>query len=337
MKEIEFIIDDQPCLNQNQIEFFNWISAYYLCPIGKVYETALPKLFLIKSETIIDVILNNNSLKISKNANDLYKSISNFKEISMVDLIKLFGKESMKLINELAVNDLVKIREEIFDNYKPKTKTVYELHPEQKVTQSVISGLRSQNHKKILNFFLNEKSNFKISQQNLLKKFNISNAVLNGLVKKTLLVKKKLRVDRFEHFDSINNNHIQLSNYQNKALLEIKEELNNNKVILFKGVTSSGKTEIYIKLIKEIISKKLNVLFLVPEIALTTQLVSRLQSYFPTNLHVYHSGINPNLRYEIWNDLNHNNKPKVILGARSSIFLPFSCNSHTIFIPFCWW
>ena len=323
LKEIEFIIDDQPCLNQNQIEFFNWISAYYLCPIGKVYETALPKLFLIKSETIIDVILDNNSLKISKKADDLYKSISNFKEISMVDLIKLFGKESMKLINELAVSDLVKIREEIFDDYKPKTKTFYELHPEQKVTQSTMSGLRSQNHKKILNFFLNEKSNFRESQQNLLYKFNISNAVLNGLVKKNILAKKKLRVDRFEYFDSINDNHIQLSHYQNKALLEIKKELNNNKVVLFKGVTSSGKTEIYIELIKEIISKKLNVLFLVPEIALTTQLVSRLQSYFPTNLHVYHSGINPNLRYEIWNDLNHDNKPKVVLGARSSIFLPF--------------
>ena len=153
LKEIEFIIDDQPCLNQNQIEFFNWISAYYLCPIGKVYETALPKLFLIKSETIIDVILDNNSFKISKKADDLYKSISNFKEISMVDLIKLFGKESMKLINELAVSDLVKIREEIFDDYKPKTETFYELHPEQKVTQSTMSGLRSQNHKKILNFF----------------------------------------------------------------------------------------------------------------------------------------------------------------------------------------
>ena len=323
LKEIEFIVDEQPCVNQYQIEFFKWISNYYMCPIGKVYETALPKLFLIKSESIIEVNFNDNLSKISDQAWDLYNSILNFKEISIIDLIKLFGKQSMKLVNELAINDFVKVREEIYDNYKPKRKIFYELNTEQNLSNSFVLKLRSKNHKKIVKFFLNEKSNFKESQENLIKIFSITPAVLNSLVKKNILLKKKLRVDRFQHSELKMDLKIKLSNYQTRALLKIKNELKTNKVVLFKGVTSSGKTEIYVKLIKEILSKKLNVLFLVPEIALTTQLVSRLKKFFPTNLHVYHSGINPNLRYEIWNDLKSTIKPKLVLGARSSIFLPF--------------
>jgi len=324
LKEIEFIIDENPCINQYQIEFFHWISEYYMCPIGKVYETALPKLFLVKSETIIDVNSNIISIKISSKAFELHKSISNFKEISIIDLIKLFGKESMKLINELAINDLVKIREEIYDSYKPKTTIFYKLNDEIGASPSLVSSLRSKNHKIIVNFFLNEKTTFKESQQNLIQRFNITPSILKSLVKKNILIKKKLIIDRFDHSKSKNNKIIKLSDIQTNTLLKIKQELNKNKVVLFKGVTSSGKTEIYVELIQEIISKKLNVLFLVPEIALTTQLVSRLKKYFPNNLHVYHSGINQNIRYEIWKDLKSKTEPKVVLGARSSIFLPFN-------------
>ncbi|MAT79660.1 MAG: primosomal protein N' [Flavobacteriaceae bacterium TMED238] len=324
LKEIEFIVDDKPCINQYQIEFYNWISSYYMCPIGKVYETALPKLLLIKSETIIDVISDDNTNKLSNKANDLYQSISNFKEISVIDLVKLHGRDTMKLVNELVLNDFVKIREEIFENYKPRTKIFYELNFEILESELTITDLRSENQKKIAEFFLSKKRKFIESQNNLMQTFNISVSILNSLVKKNILIKKKISVDRFDYSKIGKNIQIKLTEDQENTLSEINHEFKKNNVVLFKGVTSSGKTEIYVELIKQVLKKKLNVLFLVPEIALTTQLVSRLEKYFPNNLHVYHSGINPNLRYEIWNDLKSNVEPRVVLGARSSIFLPFT-------------
>ena len=221
LKEIEFIIDENPCINQYQIEFFDWISEYYMCPIGKVYETALPKLFLVKSETIIDVNSNINSVKISSRAFELHKSISNFKEISIIDLIKLFGKESMKLINELVINDLVKIREEIYDSYKPKTTIFYKLNDEIGASPSLVSSLRSKNHKIIVNFFLNEKTTFKESQQNLIQRFNITPSILKSLVKKNILIKKKLIIDRFDRSKSKINKIIKLSDIQTNTLLKI--------------------------------------------------------------------------------------------------------------------
>ena len=324
LKEIEFIVDDKPCINQYQIEFYNWISSYYMCPIGKVYETALPKLLLIKSETIIDVISDDNTNKLSNKANDLYQSISNFKEISVIDLVKLHGRDTMKLVNELVLNDFVKIREEIFENYKPRTKIFYELNFEILESELTITDLRSENQKKIAEFFLSKKRKFIESQNNLMQTFNISVSILNSLVKKNILIKKKISVDRFDYSKIGKNIQIKLTEDQENTLSEINHEFKKNNVVLFKGVTSSGKTEIYVELIKQVLKKKLNVLFLVPEIALTTQLVSRLEKYFPNNLHVYHSGINPNLRYEIWKDLKSNVEPRVVLGARSSIFLPFT-------------
>ena len=324
LKEIEFIVDDKPCVNQYQIEFYNWISSYYMCPIGKVYETALPKLFLIKSETIIDVISEDKTNKLSNKANDLYQSISNFKEISVIDLVKLHGRDSIKLVNELVLNDFVKIREEIFENYKPRTKIFYELNSEILDHEFKITDLRSENQKRIVEFFLSKKQKFIESQNDLMQSFNVSASILNSLVKKNILIKKKIVVDRFDYSNIDKNIQIKLTEDQENTFSEINQEFEKNNIVLFKGVTSSGKTEIYVELIKQVLEKKMNVLFLVPEIALTTQLVSRLKKYFPNNLHVYHSGINPNLRYEIWNDLKSSVEPKVVLGARSSIFLPFT-------------
>ena len=256
LKEIEFIVDDKPCINQYQIEFYNWISSYYMCPIGKVYETALPKLFLIKSETIIDVISDDNTNKLSNKANDLYQSISNFKEISVIDLVKLYGRDSMKLVNELVLNDFVKIREEIFENYKPRTKIFYELNFEIFKNEFTINDLRSENQKKIIEFFLSKKQKFIESQNDLIQTLNVSVSILNSLVKKSILIKKKIVVDRFDYSKTDNNTQIKLTEDQENTFSEINHELENNNVVLFKGVTSSGKTEIYVELIKQVLEKK---------------------------------------------------------------------------------
>ena len=323
LKDIEYIVDSKPCINENQIKLFNWISNYYMCPIGKVYESALPKLLLIKSETVIEVLSNQKEHDLSEKAQNLFNSISNFSEISFIDIIKLFGKESINLIDELAINNNVKIKEEIYDSYRPKTENVFQLNYDL-INNLDFSNLRSDNHKNIISFFLEQNQNFQESQKKLKERFNVSTNILNNLVKKNILIKSKKQIDRFNHSKFFKNISIKLTNNQIESFNKINREIKNKRVVLFRGVTSSGKTEIYIEIIKKILAKKLSVLFLVPEIALTTQLVSRLENFFPSNLHVYHSGINPNKRFEIWNDLLDSKNPKVILGARSSIFLPFN-------------
>ena len=230
----------------------------------------------------------------------------------------------MKLVNELVLNDFIKIREEIFENYKPRTKIFYELNSEILENEFKITDLRSENQKRIAEFFLSKKRKFIESQNDLMQSFNVSVSILNSLVKKNILIKKKIIVDRFDYSNINKNTQIKLTKDQENTFNQINHEFEKNNIVLFKGVTSSGKTEIYVEIIKQVLEKKMSVLFLVPEIALTTQLVSRLKKYFPNNLHVYHSGINPNLRYEIWNDLKSSVEPKVVLGARSSIFLPFN-------------
>ena len=323
LKDIEYIVDSKPCINENQIKLFNWISNYYMCPIGKVYESALPKLLLIKSETVIEVLSNQKEHDLSEKAQNLFNSISNFSEISFIDIIKLFGKESINLIDELAINNNVKIKEEIYDSYRPKTENVFQLNYDL-INNLDFSNLRTDNHKNIISFFLEQNQNFQESQKKLKERFNVSTNILNNLVKKNILIKSKKQIDRFNHSKFFKNISIKLTNDQIESFNKINREIENKRVVLFRGVTSSGKTEIYIEIIKKILAKKLSVLFLVPEIALTTQLVSRLENFFPSNLHVYHSGINPNKRFEIWNDLLDSKNPKVILGARSSIFLPFN-------------
>ena len=123
-----------------------------MCPIGKVYESALPKLLLIKSETVIEVLSNQKEHDLSEKAQNLFNSISNFSEISFIDIIKLFGKESINLIDELAINNNVKIKEEIYDSYRPKTENVFQLNYDL-INNLDFSNLRSDNHKNIISFF----------------------------------------------------------------------------------------------------------------------------------------------------------------------------------------
>ena len=155
-----------------------------------------------------------------------------------------------------------------------------------------------------------------------MKDCDVSSNVIEGLVKKKLIIKNKIKVERLSFQNEIKEKKIILSNSQLKALKQIKNNFLNSNVVNLLGVTSSGKTEIYISLIIEYLKSGKSVLFLVPEIALTTQLVLRFKEFFSNELIVYHSSISQNIRHEIWNELNSTNSPKIILGVRSSIFLP---------------
>ena len=325
LKEIEFIIDDSPCISIEQINLFKWISDYYLCPIGKVYQTALPKMLLVKSETVIKTSDEKNNFKISDKANLILKNISEQIEISLKDVVRVYGKESLKSINELIEKNKIILNEEVFDYYKPIMKTYLKINESLNAYELAKTPLQ----KKIIDQFFLFKEN-EISKKRIINKLNISDSAIKSLIKSNALISTKKNILRTQEISKKTNNKIKLSTNQKTAFEQIEKEIRKHKVILFHGVTSSGKTEIYVEHIRNQLSVGKSVLFLVPEIALTTQLVTRLNSFFDEELIVYHSSINSQTRYEIWKKILNTNKPYLILGARSAVFLPIKNNGLII-------
>ncbi len=325
LKDIEFIVDDSPCLSTEQIDLFRWISEYYLCPIGKVYETALPKIFLVKSETIIKLSNEKNNLETSDQSKLILNDIKNSVEITLKDIIKIYGKESIKLIDELIEKNKILLSEEVFDYYKPIIKSYL------KINKSVdpYNLAKTPLQKKIIDLFFLENQT-EISKSRVKNKLNISDSAIKSLIRSNSLVEFKKNILRSQDIDKKTDKKIELSKDQKTSYNRIEKEIKKEKVILFHGVTSSGKTEIYVECIKNQLNQGKSVLFLVPEIALTTQLVNRLNSFFDKELIVYHSSVNPQTRLEIWKKIISKDDPYLILGARSAVFLPIRNNGLII-------
>ena len=319
LKEIKFIVDEIPCVGVSQINFYKWISNYYMCPIGTVFDAALPKSLLIRSETVVKLKNDNLHDSLSEKSIHLLEVINQNQEIHVKDLSRIFGNSILKDVNELIHKDIIDIKQEVYSTYIEKYQIVYSLNS--KIKFESIS-LRTDKQKDVIDFFLKNNQEQYFSKSTILDALKISSSVIDGLVKKELLIKNKLKVDRLKSEFEIKEKKINLSQAQLKAFDNIKSDFQETNVVNLMGVTSSGKTEVYISLVKEYLKDGKSVLFLVPEIALTTQLVLRFKEYFSSELIVYHSSISSNIRYEIWNELNSNKSPKIILGVRSSIFLP---------------
>ncbi|MEC7876559.1 MAG: primosomal protein N' [Bacteroidota bacterium] len=319
LKEIKFIVDEIPCVGVSQINFYRWISNYYMCPIGTVFDAALPKSLLIRSETVVKLKNDNLHDSLSEKSIHLLEVINQNQEILVKDLSRIFGNSILKDVNELIYKDIIEIKQEVYSTYIEKYQIFYSLNS--KIKFESIS-LRTNKQKEVIDFFLKNNQEQYFSKSTILDALKISSSVIDGLVKKELLIKNKLKVDRLKSEFEIKEKKINLSQAQLKAFDNIKSDFQETNVVNLMGVTSSGKTEVYISLVKEYLKDGKSVLFLVPEIALTTQLVLRFKEYFSSELIVYHSSISSNIRYEIWNELNSNKSPKIILGVRSSIFLP---------------
>lgn len=319
LKEIKFIVDDVACVSQSQINFFKWISQYYMCPLGNVFESALPKSFLIKSESVL--ISKNKFIddNISEKSIKILEKINEKNEIILKDLSKLFDNSIINNVNELIYKEYIEIKEEVFSSYSQKFQNFYSINSSIEIKSL---KLRSDKQKKIMDYFVQNSHIQNHLKYNIMKDCDVSSNVIEGLVKKKLIIKNKIKVERLSFQNEIKEKKIILSNSQLKALKQIKNNFLNSNVVNLLGVTSSGKTEIYISLIIEYLKSGKSVLFLVPEIALTTQLVLRFKEFFSNELIVYHSSISQNIRHEIWNELNSTNSSKIILGVRSSIFLP---------------
>ncbi len=330
-KDIHTIIDEQPIVTKIQIEFWQWIAQYYMCSLGEVYKAALPSAFLLESETILslnrDLVVDLRSL--SDDEFLLYEAfeqqpILRFDEVqNILNKKKVFG-----VIDDLLKKEIIYLNQHIHEKYKPKLVKYVSLHDNYKEEKNLINLLDNElktekQRALVLKYFQLNTQKTTVELKELLKEAEVSAAIFNNLEKKQIFTVYTLAEDRVQFTDAFLND-IQFTEAQTTAIQTIKNQFEKHDVTLLNAVTGAGKTEIYIKLIQECIEKNHQALFLVPEIGLTTQLVQRLTAYFGNKIAVYNSKYSENERVEVYQHvLNNTENAQVVIGSRSSIFLPF--------------
>ncbi len=332
-KEIHQILDEKPIVNEFQINHWFWIASYYMCNIGDVYRSALPSALVLESETIIsqrkETFVDENSLTDEEYL--IFEALQQQSSLKVQNIIDILNKKTvLPVIQKLIDKNIISLDEEIHEEYKPKLIRYIRLH-ENYLSESnliaLLDSLKSEKRKNIvLHYFqLQAQEKKPISVKQLTQISNSSTAIVKGLIDKQIFEEYFVQEDRVNFEKNKENNNLSLSEAQQIAFDEIEKSFLEKEVCLLHGVTSSGKTEIYTKLIEKYLDKEKQVLYLLPEIALTTQLVSRLTKHFGNKVAVFHSKYSNNERIEVWNQvLNASEKAQVVIGARSALFLPFS-------------
>jgi primosomal protein N' (replication factor Y) len=334
-KYIEHLLDDYPLVTEKQYQFWKWIAAYYMAPIGDVFNAAFPANFKLASETKIALHpdFEVGSKQLSERQVQIVDALEIKEALDLLEISQIVGIKTIQpIIKEMMDAHIVISLEELSYKYIPKTALFYwfqEAYQDEASLNSFIELLESQKSKeKQLTALMAvlQLGNFTapVAKKELEEK-GVSVSALQTLVKNGVLHAERLQLDRIQPKNKEVLTKKELNPYQQKALGEIKESFETTDICLLHGVTGSGKTEVYVELIEEQLKNGKQVLFLLPEIALTTQLIERLSAYFGDKVGVYHSKFNQNERVEIWNHvlMNHPERFRIVVGARSSIFLPF--------------
>lgn len=318
-KTILSIWDNKAVVAQWQLDFWKWIADYYLCELGEVMAAALPAGFRIESEHLVQLIKPDYTPCSDAEALILKELQNNILELKALE--EAFSG-NLTEIGRLLEKNVVQLHTR--HSQKFKAKEVVFLYLDKGITTSEIENLtKLQQH--VLLRLMDLAQRGKVAKQELLQESGVTLSPINTLIKNGFIHSKKESVYReiFQHQKEPIPLH-KLSEAQSKALLSIQDEFENYQTVLLHGVTSSGKTEIYTHLIAEQLQRGNTVLFLLPEIALTTQLANRLATFFGKQVLVYHSKYSNNERVEIWKKLQANKVPYLVIGARSAVFLPFS-------------
>lgn len=325
------ILDTQPVVHAEQLQLWEWIAGYYMCSEGEVMQAAIPANLKLSSESILqwneERSLDFSDLSDSEFIVAEALEIKGELKISEVQQL-LDTHNTYPIVKKLVEKGVCYVWEELKEKYKQKTETYILLHPkyakEEQLEQLLNNWSRAPKQMELLLAYLHLKNTIGIvTQPELLKKANASAAQLKGLIEKGILIAEKRNADRLPSLPKLLQLDFSLSTAQDKALKEIRTCFESKSVCLLHGITASGKTQLYMKLIEEQIQLGKQVLYLLPEIALTAQMIRRLQKSLGGHIAIYHSKFNPNERVEIWNKIN-SGETKVVLGARSALFLPFN-------------
>ena len=360
VKYIIDILDDDPVVNENQLKLWNWISSYYLCYMGEVMQAALPSALKLSSESKIslaeDFVLDSETL--SDNEFLIVEALQIQQQLTITEVSKIIGyKKVMPLIKTMIEKKIIVMQEELQHKYKAKYERYVRLsnsYRDDAAMHELMDSLSKRAYKQLellMAFFvLGGSADNDVLASELLKKANASSNIMSAMIDKGIFETYHKRVSRLKEFKALTDvDTIIFTEKQQQAFDEIHKGFEEEKPVLLHGVTASGKTEIYIKLIQEAINEGKQVLYLLPEIALTEQIINRLKKYFGDRVGVYHSRYDNNERVEIWQQVMNfrqqttdngqqaasaevksskfkvqSSKYQIIIGSRSSIFLPFS-------------
>ena len=332
-KDIHQILDEHSVVNAYQLKFWKWISDYYLCSLGDVMRASLPSSFLLESETLISKTLVEveNESELTDDEFLVLEALEHKSALKVSEVNAILNKKNvLKPIKGLLERGYVKLQEEIYEQYKPKLvkyvrlNKMYDSHESLQGLLEQLSRAKKQKEAVMAYFVLKSSSTKPIKVKVLEERASVSSAVIKGLVDKNILEFYYVQTDRHQ-FEAATGISKVLNEFQEKALADVRGFFNEKKVCLLHGVTASGKTEIYVKLIEDAFKMQKQVLYLLPEIALTTQLITRLKVYFGNKIVVYHSKYSVNERVESWNNvLLNKGEAQLVIGARSSVLLPFS-------------
>lgn len=332
-KDILNVLDAEPVVYEEQLNLWEWIASYYMCSEGEVMAAALPAHFKLSSETVL-VFNEEYGEDFSSLDHDEFlvgEALLLKKELKLSEVQQLLDSSHVyPVIARLIQKKVCFVWEALKQTYAPKKETYILLNPvydnEEELQKLVNEDKKLQRAEKQMELLLSylhiTRTEGEVTKSALLKKSNASDAQLKGLIDKKILLAEKRAVDRLLYLPRDIKIDFELSPQQEEALTSIRGLLAEKQVCLLHGVTSSGKTQVYIKLMEEAIKKGSQVLYMLPEIALTSQIIRRLQKHFGGYIGIYHSKFTQNERVEIWNKVK-SGELKIILGARSSLFLPF--------------
>ena len=334
-KEVSEVLDTHPILLKHQFAFWKWMADYYLCTWGDIYNAAVPSGMKIESETRVE---GNPDFEASAPLSEKEQKVLDLLGQGKAQDIARLEKESrirnlLPVIKSLLDKEAVRIKEELKQNYKPRTEARVRLTERMRNERNLHIQLdllsRAKKQQAVLMKYLElshweeGKEPEEVSRTRLLEAAQTASSVLNGLVEKGILEIYLHETGRLCTDDAGTTQVNTLSQAQQTALNTILHSFAQKNVCLLHGVTASGKTEIYIHLISQVLEAGKQVLYLLPEIALTTQITERLRRVFGNRLGIYHSKFPDAERVEIWQKQLSDSPYDVILGVRSSIFLPF--------------
>lgn len=332
-KPILNVLDDKPLLHPAQLAFWEWIADYYMCTEGEVMQAAIPSNLKLSSETILiwnDSYDEGDMTDLDEEEFVVAEALNIKKELRLNEIQQILDASHVyPVIKRLIEKQVCLVWEELKEKYKEKKETYVILQSPFDTEDGLADLLNNWMQNKapkqlelLLAYIHLQRTQGEVAQSELLKKANATSAQLKGLMEKSILRTEKRSIDRIMSLPKDVHIDFTLSPQQQEAVEKIGSIFEQKQVCLLHGVTASGKTQVYIKLIEHYMRQGKQVLYMLPEIALTAQIIRRIQKHFGGNIAIYHSKFNPNERVEIWNKVK-SGEVKVVLGARSAVFLPF--------------
>jgi len=331
-KDIINILDQKPILPIQQIEFWNWLSDYYLCNLGEIYRFAFPSSLKLESETYLklkpNAIVNFENLDV----NEMYliQALEVRQLINLTDIEAFIAKKDIiKTINSLIDLQYIEIDEQVAEKYRAKEVAYVRIKDDVlknfELTEILSQLKRAPKQKDLFLAILDkqtENPDSPIKKSELFDDGFFSPSHIKALLDKNWVEEYFLQKDRIDYYEGDTEELEALSSAQKQALVMVDEAFSKNKNVLLHGVTSSGKTHIYLEKIEECINEGKNLLFLLPEIALTKQITQRLEKKYGSALGFYHQKLTDFERVEVWRKVR-NNELKVLIGMRNALFLPY--------------